>query len=373
MPPGFTGYLKGIDYCPEAAIFAAAENLGRTEQASPSCPASSQIGTTDVAAGPGASPFHAVGKMYLSGPLNGAPLSLAAVTPALAGPYDYGTVVVRVGLDVDPLTAQVSALSDSVPQIIGGIPIRMRSIQVHIDRPEFTINPTNCSNFSVDSQGIGDQGTVAEFSSPFHAVNCARLRFKPRMQIRQLGGKGQTKRTKNPRLHFDLFTRLGDANIKSVAVTLSRAFQIDQSHLFNICSKSQLLAERCKGRQAMGHVWVQSPLLDEPLQGPAYAVSGYGKLPHLVFILDGQVTVMPQAESSSVNKGQLRTVVPVVPDAPIGHFRLTLLGGSKGYLVNSKNLCRNAGRITVAFTGQNGRQRTQRVKPKVPCARKKRR
>jgi hypothetical protein len=373
MPPGFTGYLRGIDYCPEAAIAAAAANLGRAEQANPSCPASSQIGTTNVAAGPGASPFNAVGRMYLSGPLNGAPLSLAAITPALAGPYDYGTVVVRVALSVDPITAQASAFSDRVPQIIGGIPIRMRSIQVHIDRPEFTLNPTNCSNFSVDSQGIGDQGTVADFFSPFHAVNCARLAFKPRMTVRQLGGKDQTKRTKNPRLRFDLHTRKGDANIKTVAVTLSKAFQIDQSHLFNLCSKSQLLAERCRGRQSMGHVWVKSPLLDEPLEGPAYAVSGYGKLPHLVFILDGQVTVMPQAESSSVNKGQLRTVVPIVPDVPVGHFRLTLLGGSKGYLVNSSNLCRRAGRITVSYVGQNGRHRTQRVKPRLPCARKKKR
>lgn len=373
MPPGFTGYLRGIDYCPEAAIAAAAANLGRVEKASPSCPASSQIGTTNVAAGPGSSPFNAVGKMYLAGPLDGAPLSLAAVTPALAGPYDYGTVVVRVALQVDPVTAQVRALSDSVPQIIGGIPIRMRSIQVHIDRPNFTINPTNCSNFSVDSQGIGDQGTVANFSSPFHAVNCARLPFKPRMTIRQLGGKGQTKRTKNPRLRFDLFTRQGDANIKSVAVTLSKAFQIDQSHLFNLCSRSQLLAERCRGRQSMGRVWVKSPLLDEPLEGPAYAVSGYGKLPHLVFILDGQVTVMPQAESSSVNKGQLRTIVPVVPDVPVGHFKLTLLGGSKGYLVNSHNLCRRSGRVTVSYAGQNGKHRTQRIKPKIPCGRKKRR
>ena len=125
--------------------------------------------------------------MYLSGPFKGAPLSLAAVTPALAGPYDYGVVVVRVALHVDPLTAQVSAVSDTVPSIIGGVPIRMRSIAVSIDKPNFTINPTNCSNFSVDSQGIGDQGTVADFSSPFTAVNCTSLPFKPRMTVRQLG------------------------------------------------------------------------------------------------------------------------------------------------------------------------------------------
>jgi hypothetical protein len=367
MPPGFTGDLRGIAYCPESAIQTATQKTGTEERNAPSCPEASFVGTSNVAAGPGPKPFNASGRMYLAGPLQGAPLSLVAITPALAGPYDYGNVVVRVALHVDPLTAQVTAVSDKMPQIIGGVPIRMRTIQVNIDRENFTINPTNCSNFSVDSEGIGDEGAVVGFSSPFHAVNCRTLGFKPRMVIRLLGGKKQTKRTKNPRLRFDLRTRPGDANIKSVSVILSKAYQIDQRHLFNICSRSQLESERCEGRQPMGHVRVKTPLLDQPLEGPAYAVSGFGKLPRLVFVLAGQVTLLPQAESSSVNDGHLKTVVPVVPDAPVGHFRLTLLGGSKGYLVNSKDLCRHPGRITVHFNGQNGLKRKQRIKVKTPC------
>ena len=327
MPPGLSGYLRGISYCPDAAIAAAAERLGRQELASPSCPASSAIGTSNVAAGPGGHPFHAVGSMYLAGPFKGAPLSLVAITPALAGPYDYGVVVVRVAIHVDPRTAQVTAISDTVPSIIGGVPIRMRSIQVNINRPQFVINPTSCDPFSIDSQGIGDQGTISSFSSYFHAVNCYSLGFKPRMTVRQLGGGKQTTRSTNPRLRFDLYTRTGDANIKSIAVTLPKAFQIDQRHLGNICSRSLLETERCAGRQTMGAVSVTTPLLDHPLTGPAYAVSGFGKLPHLIFILGGQVTVLPEAESSSVNNGHLRTVVPIVPDVPIGHFRLDLFGG----------------------------------------------
>ena len=339
MPPGLTGSLRGITYCPEPSIAAAANNPGRTEQASPSCPASSQIGTTNVAAGPGAHPFHAVGSMYLAGPFKGAPLSLVAVTPALAGPYDYGTQVVRVAINVDPLDAHVTAASDSVPQIIGGIPLRLRSIRVSIDRPGFLRNPTNCSPFAVDSQGIGDQGTVVGFSSYFHANNCATLPFKPTMTIRQLGGRKSTQRSRNPRIQFDLRTREGDANLKWISVTLPKAFAIDQRHLGNICSRAQLASERCAGRQAIGTVTTTTPLLDAPLTGPAYAVSGFGKLPHVVFILDGQVMIMPQAESSSVNNGHLKSVVPVIPDAPVGHFRLSLFGGSKGYLVNTRDLC----------------------------------
>jgi hypothetical protein len=367
MPPGLTGNLRGIGYCPEAAIAAATQNLGRTEQVAPSCPASSQIGTSNVAAGPGFHPFHAVGKMYLAGPFKGAPLSLVAVTPALAGPYDYGVVVVRVAIHVDPLDAHVSAVSDTVPSIIGGVPIRMRSIQVNIDKPDFMINPTNCSAFSVDSEGIGDEGTVANFSSFFHAVNCSKLAFEPRMTIKQLGGRRATSRSRNPSLRFDLRTRPGDANISSLAVTLPRAFSIDQSHLANICSERELAETQCAGRQEIGTATTTTPLLDHPLSGPVYAVSGSGGLPRLAFILDGQVTLVPRASSRATKRGGLRTTVPVVPDAPVGHFRFTLFGGKRGYLVNSRSLCASPVLTRLKFFGQNGKDLTKKVKVKAAC------
>jgi hypothetical protein len=370
MPPGFTGSLRGISYCPESSILAAATRLGRDEQVSPSCPAGSQIGTTNVAAGPGEHPFHAVGKMYLSGPFKGAPLSLAAVTPALAGPYDYGVVVVRVALEVDPLTAQVKAVSDTVPAIIGGVPIRMRSIQVNIDKPNFTINPTNCSPFTVDSQGIGDQGTVTNFSSFFQAVNCARLPFKPKMTIRQLGGRKNTRRARNPELQFDLRTRPGDANIKSLSVTLSSAFEIDQRHLGNICSEKELAANQCAGRTAIGKATTTTPLLDQPLSGPVYAVSGSGGLPRLAFILNGQVNLVPRADTKTTADGRLQTTVPVVPDAPIGHFALTVFGGKTGYLINTRDICAHTPVISVAYNGQNGKSSSQQIKVKTKCGKK---
>jgi len=368
LPPGFTGSLRGISYCPEASIAAAAGNSGSAERAAPSCPASSAVGTTNVSAGPGSHPFHAVGRMYLAGPFKGAPFSVVAVTPALAGPYDYGVVVVRVALHIDPQTAQVSAVSDTVPSIIGGIPIRMRSIQVNIDKPEFTINPTNCSPFTVDSQGIGDQGTITDFSSYFQAVNCTRLPFKPTMKVK-LANKKKTKRSQNPALKFDLRTRRGDANIRSISVTLSKAFQIDQSHLGNICSEKELAEKDCAGRTQIGKASTTTPLLDDPLSGPVYAVSGSGGLPRLAFILDGQVSLLPRADTRTV-KGKLKTTVPVVPDAPVGHFRLTVFGGKTGYLANTRNLCGIPPKIKIDFTGQNKKTRSQNVKVKTACGKR---
>jgi hypothetical protein len=373
MPPGLTGSLRGLEYCSEAAIAQAAQQLGRTEMAFPSCRARSFVGTTTVAAGPGRTPFYASGKMYLAGPFKGAPLSLVAITPAVAGPYDYGNQVVRVALHVDPLTAQVKAVSDTVPSIIGGVPIRMRTIQVNIDKPEFTINPTNCDSMSIDSQGIGDEGTVASFSSYFHAVNCSALAFRPSMSIRQIGRNGTT-RSKNPKLQFDLRTRAGDANIKTMAVTLSSAFQIDQEHLGNICSEKELAEKQCAGRTPIGRASTTTPLLDEPIGGPVYAVSGSGGLPRLAFILNGQVNLVPRAETRSLTGkkgvGRLHTVVPVVPDAPIGHFRLTIFGGKNGYLSNTRNICANPAAVKVAFTAQSGRARSQNLKVKATCGKK---
>ena len=371
MPPGLTANLHGITYCSEASIALAAETPGRTEEKDQSCPSSSEIGISNVAAGPGSHPFHAVGKIYMAGPFKGAPLSLVAITPALAGPYDYGTVVVRVALHIDPLDAHVIADSEAVPSIIGGIPLRMRSIQVNINKPSFMINPTNCSPFSVASEGIGDQGTVADFSSYLHVVNCFSLGFSPKMSITQLGGRKAAARSKDPALAIELNTRAGDANIKSLTVTLPKAFEIDQRHLGNLCDRSELASDQCAGRQPIGEAMTETPLLEKPLKGPVYAVSGYGVLPHLAFILGGQVTLMPEAESSSVQNGRLKTVVPVVPDAPIGHFRFTLFGGSQGYLSNTQSLCSSPTVSTVEFSGQNGKTVTQQVKTKTACKSKK--
>jgi hypothetical protein len=367
MPPGFTGSLRGLSYCSDAAIQAAARKPGRSELGNPSCPPSSHVGTSNVAAGPGSHPFHAAGSMYLAGPFRGAPLSAAVITPALAGPYDYGTVVVRVALHVDRQTAQVSAVSDAIPSIIGGVPIRMRSIQVNIDKDSFTINPTNCSPFSVDSRGIGDQGSVTDFSSYFHAVNCATLPFRPKFAVRQVGGKKATKRSGNPALEFDLTTRPGEANIKSLTVTLPNAFEIDQRHLGKLCSEKELEATQCVGRQQIGSAATATPLLDQPLSGPVYAVSGSGGLPRLAFILDGQVDLLPRAETKTAHGGRLRTTVAVVPDAPIGHFHLLVFGGKHGYLANTRSLCVGAPVARIEFHGQNGKSRKVTTRIKTAC------
>jgi hypothetical protein len=165
-------------------------------------------------------------------------------------------------------------------------------------------------------------------------------------------------------------TRAGDANIKSLAVTLPSAFAIDQRHLGNICSERELSANQCAGRTPIGKATTTTPLLDQPLSGPVFAVSGSGGLPKLAFILNGQVNLIPRAETKTITKGGaglLQTLVPVVPDAPIGHFALTVFGGKSGYLVNTRDICANVPVTKVDYAAQNGKTYSQSIKVKASC------
>jgi hypothetical protein len=191
------------------------------------------------------------------------------------------------------------------------------------------------------------------------------------MTIRQTGGRKGTHRAVNPGLRLDLRTQPGDANLRSISVTLPSAFEIDQRHLSNICSEKELAEKQCAGRTPIGMATTTTPLLDQPLSGPVYAVSGSGGLPRLAFILNGQVDLLPRAETTTVNGGRLKTVAPVIPDAPIGHFALTVFGGKRGYLVNTRDICANTPVVRVGYLGQNGKAVSQQIKVKTACSKAK--
>ncbi|HEU4944138.1 MAG TPA: hypothetical protein VFT10_03160, partial [Solirubrobacterales bacterium] len=250
LPPGLSAKLAGVRYCPAAALAAAAANSGVAEAADSSCPGSSLVGSAVVSAGSGANPYRATGKAFLSGPYRGAPLSLAVVTPATAGPFDLGAVVVRVALFVDPRTARVHAVSDPIPHVFGGALLDVRAVSVKLDRPKFALNPTNCSAMKVAGalRGGGsnplDPAAFSSFpvSAPFKVNGCEGLAFKPKLYMRLFGG---TRRAKSPKLRAILIARDGDANIGRAAVTLPKALALEQSSLANVCTRVQFAAHKC--------------------------------------------------------------------------------------------------------------------------------
>lgn len=386
LPPGLTAKLKGLSYCPQGALDAAAARSGAEEAASASCPGSSYLGSAQVAAGSGPSPISIGGKVFLAGPYDGAPLSLAVITPATAGPFDLGTVVVRVALFVDPRTAQVRAKSDPIPHVYGGATLDVRSVAVKLDRPGFSLNPTNCSQFAFAGSLLGggsnpvDPGAFSStpVSAPFQATGCEKLGFRPKLFLRLFGA---AKRGKNPKLRAVLIPRKGDANIARAATILPRSLILDQANLSKVCTRVQYAAGKCPRKSIYGYARAFSPLLDKPLQGPVYLRSSDNPLPDLVSSLRGQVDVALSSRTDSV-RGRIRNIFDIVPDVPVSKFILTLRGGRKGLLVNSRNQCprkkkgkrgRRGQRAIVRFKGQNGKKRNLRPRLRTPCGQKRKR
>jgi hypothetical protein len=380
LPPGMTGKLAGIPYCPESALAAAAANAGSVESASSSCPAASLLGSAVVTAGTGPSPLQIGGKVFLSGPYHGAPLSLAVVTPATAGPFDLGTAVVRVALFVEPETAQVHAVSDPIPDVFGGAQLSIRTIDVNLDRKDFTLNPTSCGPLATSGAlkgGGADPASAAAFSSdavnvPFQTTDCNALGFQPKLSTRLLGGRNSTRRSKHPKFRAVLTARGGDANIGRAALTLPHSEFLEQSHIRTICTRVQLAAQACPAGSVYGYARAQTPLLDNELAGPVYLVSSDHELPDMLVDLRGQVDVRLRGVISAV-AGRIKTVFPSVPDVPVSKFVLTMKGGKKGLLVNSRNLCAAPAFSYLNFEAQNGKPlREKRLPLRVPACHGKR-
>ena len=370
LPTGLIGKLAGIPYCSDAQIAQAesrgGEGQGALELSAPSCPPASAVGTVTVGAGAGGEPYYTQGQAYLAGPYKGAPLSLEIVTPAIAGPFDLGTVAVRTALYVDPETARISAVSDPIPTILHGLPLVVRSIALDMNRPSFTLNPTSCEPKSIEGSATSILGATSMLTQYFQASGCANLGFNPKLSLRLKGG---TKRDANPALAATLTYPEGSyANIAGAQVTLPRSAFLDQSHIRTVCTRVQFAASQCPKGSVYGRATAITPLLDQPLSGPVYLRSNGGEreLPDLVADLNGQIHVVLVGWVDSKNGG-LRSTFASVPDAPVSKFTLELQGGDKGLLVNSRDLCRTTNKATAKFTGQNGKIVTLRPLLKSKC------
>jgi hypothetical protein len=365
-PPGFSATIAGIPYCPDAAIAAAgaAGYSGLAEQATPSCPAASQIGTSTTGAGAGTHPLYLPGRVYLAGPYKGAPLSLVVMTPAVSGPYDLGNVVVRTALNIDPTTAQITAVSDPLPRILEGVPLRLRSIRIDLDRPGFSLNPTNCEPFAVHATIFGDQGGQSALDSHFQVANCDRLRYGPKLSLHLKGG---LKRRGHPAIKAVFKTKPGEANSRRVSVALPEGELLDNAHIGNVCTRVQFNANACPAASVLGSAEATTPLLEAPLKGNVYLRSSSHELPDLVMDLKGQIDIQLVGTIDTVKGGALRTTFETVPDAPVSTFVLNLAGGAKGLLVNSESLCGSPKKAAVKMTGQNGAVVSTKTRLQASC------
>jgi hypothetical protein len=364
LPRGIAATFAGIPRCEGAAVETGA------------CPVASRIGKVIAAVGAGRAPLWVPqpGKrpsaVYLAGPYNGGQLSIVAVVPRQAGPFDFGDEVVRSAVFVDPATARANAEADPLPQIIEGILIRYKTLRVELDHRDFTLNPTSCTEKQTDATIVSSAGAVATPSAPFWAANCAKLSFKQQLSLRLQGG---THRGAHPRLEAVLTMPPGGANIAGASVALPHSEFLDQAHIKTVCTRVQFAARKCPAGSVYGRAVARTPLFDFPLEGPVYLRSSNHALPDLVVALKGPNTLPIEIDLAgridSVNGG-IRTTFEGIPDAPVRRFTLSMQGGAKGLLVNSDNLCTGSHRATAKFSAQNGRKRTLHPRLRASCGRK---
>jgi hypothetical protein len=317
LPEGLLADLSKVTRCPEPLA---------SEASLTACPAASQIGTTTAAVGSGSDPYYVTGKVFFTGPYNGAPFGLSVVVPAVAGPFNLGNVLVRVKLTVDPHTAQASAVSDPLPQELDGVPLRMRLLNVTLTDGDFVLNPTGCAKTSIVGTVTSTAGATAAVSSPFAAVGCNRLPFDP-----VLSASTEAKATKANGTGVTIkiaYPSSGQANISKVVIGFPKQLPVRLETLQQACRAVIFEANpaACPANSVVGTATAHTPILAQPLTGPVYLVSyGSAKFPDAVLVVQGEgITIDVDGQSFVSQNGALTVTFSSVPDAPISSFETVL-------------------------------------------------
>ncbi len=353
-PPGLLGMLSSVPLCGEAAA-----NEGK-------CPESAKIGTTRVATGAGSHPFEIEGNVYLTGPYEGSPFGLSVVVHVVAGPFNLGTVVVRARIAVDPTSSTLTITTDetgphAVPQIVFGVPVRLKRITVDIDRPDFMFNPTNCDAQQIGVTVSGGQDATANVQSPFAVGGCKSLGFKPMFKV---STNGHTSRADGASLDAKVSYPAGsfgnDANIARVKVDLPKQLPSRLTTLQKACPAATFEANpaACPVASVVGSVRATTPLLPVGLSGPVYFVSHGGEaFPNLIVVLQGDGVRVDLVGDTFINKaGITSSTFKTVPDVPVETFELYLPEGRYSALAANGNLCKQQSKLKMPteFVAQNG-------------------
>ena len=350
LPPGLVGIIPSVTQC------------GEPQASAGTCTSASQIGTVTVSAGAGSEPFNFPGKVYLTGPFEGAPYGLSIVVPSIAGPFNLGNVIARAKIEVDPHTAQVIATDNAVPSIVGGIPIRMKSLSISLSRQGFERNPTNCGVLATESTLTGSLGTTANVSTPFQAEGCSSLAFKPTFAE---STSGKPSKANGASLVTTITQGAGQSNFKSVLVTLPKQLPSRLTTLQKACPEATFAANplSCPSASNVGTATAVTPVLPGKMTGPAYLVShGGAAFPDLDIVLEGNGVRIILVGNTDIKKGITTTNFAATPDAPFSSFTLNLPTGPHSALAANGDLCKPTLVMPTTLTAQNGKQVKQNTK-----------
>jgi hypothetical protein len=347
LPAGLSAMLSRAVPCTEPAA----------ERAM--CPVASQIGTVTVAAGAGSEPLYTNGSVYLTGPDKGAPFGLLLVVPANAGPFSFGPIIVRATVQVSPTDLHLTIASDPMPSVLNGIPLRLRLVNITLNRTGFIINPTDCAPQTLSGMIGSTQGTNALVSTPFEVNGCAGLSLASKLTAStraraSSGGDGAS-------LDVSVINPLGaSANIRSVTLYLPARLRPRLSTIQHACPGASFAADprTCPASSLVGSVMVSTPVLASPLSGPIYLVARGGvQYPHLVMVPQGDgIRAELDGTLNISSDGVIRAAFRTLPDVPINSLHLSLPRGPHSMLGATASLCSKRLGVPYALTGQNGAQ-----------------
>ena len=349
LPPGIAAILASVTPCPEPR---AAEER---------CGPESEIGHSLAESGLGSEPVGLPGTAYLTGPYEGAPFGIEVVTPAVAGPFNLGDVTVRSRINVDPHTAQVTITSDPIPTIIKGVPAQIKALNVTVDRPNFEFNPTDCDAMSISGALTGARGATANVSSPFQASNCQALPFKPKLTA---STKGQASKANGANFDVKVESKgLGQANIAKVRLQLPKTLPARLTTLQKACTEGAFNTNpaSCPEGSVIGQATIHTPVLSNPLSGPAYLVShGGAAFPDVEFVLQGEGITLVLDGKTQIKNQITYSKFESAPDAPFTVFETVLPAGPHSALTANLpekakfNLCSTNLAMPTEIVGQNG-------------------
>jgi hypothetical protein len=358
LPPGLLGNVASVPLC------------GSAQAAAGTCASTSRIGRVTVGAGPGPNPFYLGGNAYLTEGYAGGSFGLSVVVPVIAGPFNLGTVVVRAGIFVHN-DGSVSVLTDPLPTILQGVPVRLRDVRVTLDRPGFMLNPTSCAPQSIAATAVSQGGATANLTAPFQAGGCASLPFSPSFTV---STSAHTSKANGASLSVRVTQKPGEANIHRVDLQLPKVLPSRLTTLQKACTEAQFNGNPagCPAGSVIGTAKAITPILNAPLTGPALLVShGGAAFPDVEFVLQGQGVTIVLDGKTDIKKGITYSRFETVPDAPISSFETVLPEGPysvlAAYLPVKANgsLCSTKLAVPTAITAQSGVQIRESTPVKV--------
>jgi hypothetical protein len=357
LPRGLLGRIADVELCGDAAAAAG------------TCSPASLIGSVVAGTGAGPLPFYiGGGRVYLTGPYGGAPFGLSVVVPAVAGPFDLGTVVVRAAVFVDRHTAALRVVTDPLPRMLQGIPLQLRDVRVAVDRAGFMVQPTGCGPKVVRGVVESVARRVVGVDSRFRVGDCGALPFRPRLRL-IAGSRGHVRARSSVPLTAVLTQQPGEAGIRSVSVTLPSVFSAQLPVVEDACSPEEFAHGACEAAR-VGTAIAVTPLLRDPLRGGVYLVRPPGRhLPDLVVALRGQVDVDLVGRVAIPGGRHLAARFAHVPDVPVKSFVLRFHAGPRGVVGLARGLCgphARRGRAVVRFAGQTQSRTQLLVLPQRP-------